>query len=263
MEAAIIIFCIRCGKDFFVSNMSANAFKEAILCVNQNQKMKEKDFIIYKLIDAFKRLYVDAFVFAEWIAVIDGYGSIQDTDAMMDAYEHMVDRQMDANVRCLVILLQHLIKHGETQRVKSIWKANIDFNSMLLQSLIVCVDRSRHCHEKDILLRMCDLIVTQKNVEPNLHCFCLAILAFSKHDDAANQNMANKLLQKMENDAAKISLLDTNPLSFLQILSAYGNVGIGIFEHVSGAYSEFNIQRVDPKRISRFNADFCLIPTKL
>ena len=235
VEAAMIIFCVKCDRyldDEKHCRFTVDSFREAILSVNKNQNTDCKDFVIYALIKEFKQRHIAQFGENEWLAVIDGYGLIADTDSMMNEYENMSTAgEMIPSCHILVTLLQHLLKHGEPQRVETVWNHIIDkqmdiaFNSMALQSFVLCIDRSRHYHKKDFLKKLWNLVVFDHSVEPNLHCFCLAILAFSKYDDLDNQTMAKQLLLQLESDESLLSMMATNPLSFMQILTAYGNIG--------------------------------------
>ena len=229
LRAALIIFCVKCDRYINDFNIDIDSFMEAILTVNKNQKTKSKDVVIYKLIKQFKLMFADLFGEREWLLIIDAYGLVQDTQQMLKEYKDMLHCcPFKLNSHILSCLLEHLIKHFEPQHVGDIWKdvqrLNICFNSLVLQSFIICIHRSRYYHDDNLLLDIWNLIVNEQNVKPNLHCYCLAVLAFSKYTDAQNQNMARRLLLELESNKSMLSMLGTNPLSFMHILTSYGNI---------------------------------------
>ena len=223
---------------------------------------------VRRLAAEFKLLFGAGFTAKEWRSVLSvaarcgngggggSEGAAAAARAVMAEWRCLLASGQRIAGHLLVAVLQHLLRCGEAQFVADLWNdillsmadgdgaaANGDGNghrielcSLSLQSLILCVDRSRWYHRSSLLLEMWNLAVQRLSVRPNVHCHCLAILAFSKSADARGREMAKELLLNLENDEEMRWSMATNPLSLIQALSSYAN--LGALDEMQSFYSQ-------------------------
>eukprot|EP01083_Nonionella_stella_P023873 66025_1 len=188
----------------------------------------EHSHYIHKLINRLQQSFGDALGAKEYLSIITGYGIMGNTYKMWEEYKHMLSSGIKLNNDILICLLHHLMHHGEAQYVTHVWKDilrySIQLNSLSLQLLILCVNKTANADVK-ILFDIWDVAVNQQKIKPNLYCYCLATLCFSKHHDEGNQKMAKKLLFDLESNSWMVSLLSANKSQLMQILNSYGNLG--------------------------------------
>eukprot|EP01083_Nonionella_stella_P092964 260362_1 len=206
-----------------------DSFREIMRRVESNNETQNNEYI-HQLMDALKRKSTKLNT-NECLSVINGYGLMGNTSGMMKEYKHMLSCGLRLDSDVLICLLHHLIRDGEPQYVSDIWNdirgaKNIRVNALALQSLILCVNRSRHCHSNEILREMWHLVVDEGHITPNIHCYCLMTWSLSKYaHNIDNKQMAARLLNDFERNHAMQSLLATNHLQFIQMLNSYGNIG--------------------------------------
>ena len=217
-----------------------HSFKAVMLRVYRSENAQNEE-VISKLIASLSTEQIQTE--SEYFALIDAFGVLKETTAMMSEYEKLLSSSVRQTNDTLCCLLFHLIRHGEPQNVQIISERilknemSVRLNSLSLQSLILCINRSKSFHSNDALLKLWNCAMNKHKISPNLHCFCLAILSFSKYSDDENQKMAKHLLSTLESDEGIKSLLASNDLQFIQILNSYGNTGQ--FDKMWTFYNEF------------------------
>ena len=241
LQSAMILFLSKCNEEY-TEHINMESAKMALTTMSKDG---QRDNALFKeLMFAFKEKYFSSFSAKEWLLVIDCYGLLEDTASMMMELKKMMRSNPNClNQHILVCSLQHLLRHQETQYVAVIWShclkdnliKNMNLNSLCLQSLVLCVHRSRHCHHDRLLMDIWSLIVKEKGITPNLHCLCLAIYSFSKYKDTENKGMAFKLLDALDiNDLSTMSLDKT---AFIHILKSFGN--LNCFHRMSSFYAHY------------------------
>eukprot|EP01083_Nonionella_stella_P092961 260356_1 len=182
--------------------------------------------IIQQLIDALQLSMIESLGNKEWLKILDGFGLMHNIDQMMDAYHQMISssssiQRIGSNV--LTVLLHHLIRSGETQHAANIWQdirndkdtKRFTLNSLVLQSLMLCVNRTRYLYHDEIVHEMWDVMVNERRVKPTLHCSTVALLLSSKYQ---SKKMYHKILSTLDT-----SLLTSNHQCFIQILTSCGS----------------------------------------
>eukprot|EP01083_Nonionella_stella_P141862 437849_1 len=182
--------------------------------------------IIQQLIDALQLSMIESLGNKEWLKILDGFGLMHNIDQMMDAYHQMMSssssiQRIGSNV--LTVLLHHLIRSGETQHAANIWQdirndkdtKRFTLNSLVLQSLMLCVNRTRYLYHDEIVHEMWDVMVNERRVKPTLHCSTVALLLSSKYQ---SKKMYHKILSTLDT-----SLLTSNHQCFIQILTSCGS----------------------------------------
>ena len=263
MRSALIAFAMKCGMNLDgASFVDMDSYRGAIVMVtkeietedvlggvdgvdenrnmnrNENRIRNRNEGVLRRMRAEFKLLFGTEFTAKDWLTVLDAAGHLGDIRAMMAEWECLMASGQTMTTRLLVAVLQHLVRCGEAQFVGDIWndvmlsinrESPSDGNaftlcSLSLQSLILCVDRSRYYHRSSLLLEIWNLAVHQHGVRPNVHCHCLTILAFSKSSEQRDRQMAERLLLNLENNDEMKQWMATNPLSLIQVLTSYGNI---------------------------------------
>ena len=214
-------------------------FKQIMIAVDNNDGKKYINALLKRL----KTTFGHQLGAKEYLALIEGHGMMENTERMLEEYNAMIASGIRLNNDAIVCILHYLIRHGETQQVEDIWEdilANQKYfrlNSMALQSLILCVNKSAHLFADNLLLKMWNFAVLKQGLRANFQCLCLVILSFSKYSDAQNQKMATQLVSELVSDEWMMSLMATNNFQFTQILNSYGN--LGQIDKMCTFYAEF------------------------
>ena len=229
--------------NIFISEYKVTpSLKSYCFVINILARNNENKQYVYKLIGELKRRHnYDKFSAHDWWALIDTFGLLQDIENMLHEYNVMLHefKHIELNKYILGSILQGLIRCDHTQYVGQIWKdvvgkqADLSLlcDSFVLQSFIVCIDKSRHYHlDNQLLLNVWKSIVDEAGIQPDTGCYCMAILAFSRKQCEIHHNKASDLLRD-------IDINSLNEIHFRQILSAFGN--IGDFDLMWTAYNQY------------------------
>eukprot|EP01083_Nonionella_stella_P275429 935344_1 len=183
---------------------------------------------IYKLIGELKHRYdCDDFNDRDWWFVIDTFGLLRDGNNMLHEYNTLVREypNIKLNKYILSSVLQGLIRAQQTQVVATIWqdvkKEEHMFNSLVLQSFIVCIDK---CSHDPLLTEVWNVIVQQCGIKPDFGCYCAAFLAFSRNTSESCHPYVHDIMRHIHKHLDKQSF-KVSGVHLRQILTAHGNLG--------------------------------------
>eukprot|EP01083_Nonionella_stella_P089577 249967_1 len=170
----------------------------------------------------------------QWFVLINSLSLLGEIDAMMTQYHRMKSQGVALNPFVLTSLLEGIIKFGYPHALQYIWNDIRHNNHGLLSQMIdcrvlqsfmvgICRMQRYYQFEDHLLCNVWHLIVNQLHIEISTHCFCIAILTFSKY---GRNGQEFGIFMDLISNHKMIRDIEIDSVGFRQVLTACGNLSM-------------------------------------